>query len=119
MVKGFILFCDLTPHLTKERRKVLERGADASLKHPMLLIQNKVSQREAKPLLIYPFPLHLIKGKGDKGGWGYQIQPKEGEVNKQSLRSILFLWESISVGNILQLSFGNMTHAATVYPALN
>ncbi|MBA7484503.1 hypothetical protein ES707_20030 [subsurface metagenome] len=93
MVKGFILFCDLTPciplslkgegeglvlkgfhpfnlpHLTKERRKVLERGADASLKHS-----------------------HVAN---------------------------LLLWEFISVGNILQLSFGNMTHAAAVYPALN
>jgi len=31
------------------------------------------SQREAEPLLYKLVPLPLIKGKGDKGGWGYQV----------------------------------------------
>jgi len=34
----------------------------------------KERQREAKPLLYKYFPLPLIKGKGDTGGWGHQIK---------------------------------------------
>jgi len=30
--------------------------------------------REAEPFFSNPFPLPLIKGKGDKGGWGYLIK---------------------------------------------
>jgi len=65
---------------------------------PPAQVTKFVFQREFKrgeAPLSPPFPLPLIKGKGDKGGWGYHIKPKggdpvgvnqRGEVNKQSLK---------------------------------
>jgi len=44
----------------------------------------KEFKRGETPLFI-SFPLPLIKGKGDKGGWGYQIKTKEEEDENTSL----------------------------------
>ncbi len=65
------------PSETNSKQRVPEEGLISLLNTPARLTQSKESQREAKPLLYIHFPLPLIKGKGDKGGWGYQIkQPK-------------------------------------------
>jgi hypothetical protein len=47
---------------------------------PSKLKDNIRRVKRGEASLIYPFPLPLIKGKGDKGGWGFST--KGGEVNK-------------------------------------
>ena len=54
----------------------------------------KVSQREAKPLLHNSFPLPLNKGKGDKGGWGSVIKNE----NKRLLARVYFQEYNINMG---------------------
>jgi hypothetical protein len=60
---------------------IYRRGADAPLRHPTLLTQIRgVKERRSLQIdlqevleglrpSIYPLPLPLGKGKGDKGGW--------------------------------------------------
>jgi hypothetical protein len=43
---------------------------------PSKLKDNIRRVKRGEASLIYPFPLPLIKGKGDKGGWGCQINLK-------------------------------------------
>ena len=45
----------------------MEEGLAPLLDTPTLLIWNKVSQREAKPLLYIPSPFPLARGRGIKG----------------------------------------------------
>jgi len=39
--------------------------------------------RGAKLLFQRSSPFPLIRGRGDKGGWGYLMKTYRGEVNKQ------------------------------------
>jgi len=50
-----------------------EEGLKPLLNASALLTQSKGESKRGEASLIYPFPLPLIKGKGDKGGWGCQI----------------------------------------------
>ncbi len=61
--------------LKGEGDEILERGF-APLKHPGIINPEQGESKRGEAPLIYPFPLPLIKGKGDKGGWGCQINLK-------------------------------------------
>jgi len=86
LLKEVRLFGDLTPCVPLS---LIRRGGDfekrgyAPLKHPHVTNPEQGELKRGEASLIYPFPLPLDKGKGDKGGWGYQIKPKESEFLKE------------------------------------
>ena len=59
------------PHVTDSEQRAPKRGANASLKRPYIINLEQGELKRGEASLIYPFPLPLGKGKGDKGGWGY------------------------------------------------
>jgi len=84
VVKSLRYFTDLTPFIPpslKGEGGDFEKRGYAPLRHPCIINPEQGESKRGFASPIYPFPLSLDKGKGDRGG--YQIKPKEGEFLKE------------------------------------